>query len=214
VTNSQRGTHLLLVPMPHERGGRVHWSPERKSWTVSPGFDHHPVYWVTWLGAAVFAAVNSARLPTHGELRVLAADTEASNHDYAIGDVAPVAYLTAPHGIHHPVGNLQVWCDDGPPALFGQPVERWIHGAAWNTPATAEEVDRLRSRHLLGASRGVGIRLVRNATTPSAGRTVAQVAVVLRNWIDSLTDRSRTLADLDLDVVRGLQADVALQTHV
>ncbi|GAA2493905.1 hypothetical protein [Winogradskya humida] len=214
VTNTQRGTHLLLVPMPHERGGRVHWSPERESWTVSPSFDHHPVYWVTWLGAAVFAAVNSARLPTHGELRVLAADTEPSNHDYTIGDVAPVVQMPAPRGIHHSVGNLQVWCDDGPLARFGQPAERWIHGAAWNTPATAEEVNRLRSRHLLGASRGVGIRLLRDVTTPLAERTIAQVAMVLHAWIDSLTDRSRTLADLDLDVVRALQTDVALQTHV
>lgn len=214
VTNTQRGTHLLLMPMPHERGGRVHWSPERKSWTVSPNFEHHPAYWVTWLGAAVFAAVNYARLPIHGDLCELAANTEASNHDYAIGDVAPVAHLTALHGIHHPVGNLQVWCDDGPPALFEQPVERWIHGAAWNTPATVDEVNRLRSRHLLGASRGVGIRLVRDLTTPFTGRTVAQVAMVLRAWIDSLTDRSRTLAEMDSDVVRALQTDVALQTHV
>jgi formylglycine-generating enzyme required for sulfatase activity len=214
IPNTQRGTHLLLVPMPHERGGRTHWSPEQETWTVSPGFAHHPVYWVTWLGAAVFAAVNSARLPRHGEVCVLAADTEPSNHDYALGDVAPVAHMIAPHGVHHPVGNVQVWCGDGPMARFDQPVERWIHGAAWNTPATAEEVNRLRSRHLLGASRGIGIRLVRDVSAPFTGPTVAQVATVLDTWIDSLADRRRTLADLDLGIVAALQADVGLRAHV
>jgi len=214
VPNTQRGTHMLLVPMPHERGGRIHWSPEHETWTVSPGFAHHPVYWLTWLGAAVFAAINSARLPTHGELCVLAADTEASNHGYAIGDVAPVAHVVAPHGVHHPVGNVQVWCGDGPTAQFGQPVQRWIHGAAWNTPATVAEVNRLRSRHLLGASRGIGVRLVRDLSASFTGPTVAEVATSLDTWIDSLADRSRSLADLDEQIVRALQADVALRTHV
>ncbi|MEV0732201.1 hypothetical protein [Polymorphospora sp. NPDC050346] len=214
MPNTQHGTHLLLVPMPHERGGRIHWSPERESWMVSPGFAHHPVYWVTWFGAAVFAAVNSARLPTHGELCVLAADTEPSNHGYALGDVAPVTHMISPHGVHHPVGNVQVWCGDGPPADFGQPVERWIHGAAWNTPATAEEVNRLRSRHLLGASRGIGIRLARDVSAPFTGPTVAQIATVLDTWIDSLAGRDRSLADLDLGVAASLQADVGLRAHI
>jgi hypothetical protein len=214
IPNTQRGTHLLLVPMPNERGGRIHWSPERDTWTVSPGFAYHPVYWVTWIGAAVFAAVNSARLPTHGELHVLAADVEPSNHDYALGDVAPVAHVTAPQGVHHPVGNVQVWCSDGPLARFDQPVERWIHGAAWNTPATAEEVNRLRSRHLLGASRGIGIRLVRDVSAPFTGPTVAQAATMLDTWIDSLADRSRSLAALDFRGVAALQADVGLRAHV
>jgi hypothetical protein len=214
VPNTQRGTHLLLVPMPHERGGRIHWSPERETWTVSPGYEHHPVYWVTWIGAALFAAVNSARLASHGELCVLAADTEPSNHDYALGDVTPVAHIIAPHGIHHPVGNVQVWCGDGPAAAFGQPVDRWIHGAAWNTPAAPQEVNRLRSRHLLGASRGIGVRLVRDASAPFTGPTVAQAATVLGTWIDSLADRRRPLADLDLEIVRALQADVGLRAHV
>jgi len=92
--------------------------------------------------------------------------------------------------------------------------QRWMHGAAWNTPATADEVNRLRSRHLLGASRGVGIRLVRDATAPFTGPAVTDVAALLDTWIDGLTDRSRALADLDLRIVRALQADIALRAHV
>ncbi|WP_051366672.1 hypothetical protein [Hamadaea tsunoensis] len=214
VANTQRDTHLLLVPMPHERGGRIHWSSERETWTISPGFAHHPAYWVTWIGAALFAAVNSARLPAHSELCALAAETTSSNHDYALGDAAQVTQTQAPYGIHHPVGNVQVWCGDGPPTPHGQPVQRWIHGAAWNTPATIDEVNRLRSRHLLGASRGVGVRLVRDQPQPFTRPTIAQASTALNTWIDSLTDRSRALDDLDMTIVRALQADVGLQTHV
>lgn len=197
VPNTYRGTHLLFTPMPHERGGRIHFDTQRGRWSVSPGFDHHPVYWVTWPGAAAFALSNSARLPTHGELCVLAADSEPSNHNYAVGDAAPVVQSVAPLGIHHPVGNVQVWCGDGPPPLFGQPVEKWLHGAAWNTPATPAEVNRLRSRHLLGSSRGVGIRLVRDLSTPFTGPTIGQVATMLDTWIDGLADRDRSLSDMD-----------------
>lgn len=214
TSSTRRGTHLLLVPMPHERGGRLHWSTRRQLWTVSGGFEHHPVYWVTWLGAAVFAAINSARLPAHGELSALAADAEPSNHSYAIGDVTSVARVISPNEVHDLVGNLQVWCGDGPPATFGQPVERWIHGAAWNTPATIDEVNRLRSRHLLGASRGIGIRLVRDPTTPFTEPAITQIAAALETWIDGLSERRRTLADLDTAIVQALQADVALRAHV
>jgi hypothetical protein len=62
--------------------------------------------------------------------------------------------------------------------------------------------------------RGIGIRLVRDVTTPFSGPTVAQVAPILEAWIDSLADRSRVPSDIDTAIVRALQADVALQAHV
>lgn len=214
VPNTQNGSHLLLVEMPHERGGRIHWSQETATWTVSSGYASHPVYWVTWLGAAAFAAINAARLPTHADLCQLAADAEPSNHDYTVGDVIPVVEPSARHDIHHPVGNLQVWCADGPATRFDQPVERWLHGAAWNTTATLDEINRLRSRHLLGASRGVGIRLVRDTTPPQPVPAIADVAALLTAWIDGLADRGRTLGELDAAIVTALQPDVALRTHI
>jgi hypothetical protein len=51
-------------------------------------------------------------------------------------------------------------------------------------------------------------------TAPFSGRSVADVAHALDVWIGSLADRGRELADLDLEIVRALQADVALRTHV
>ncbi|MGH3300532.1 MAG: hypothetical protein ACRDOK_02420 [Streptosporangiaceae bacterium] len=35
--------------------GDLRWRSPRR-WTVSPGFGTHPVYWVTWIGAAAFVA--------------------------------------------------------------------------------------------------------------------------------------------------------------
>ncbi|GIH07169.1 hypothetical protein Rhe02_52360 [Rhizocola hellebori] len=215
LPNTVRGTHLLVNEMPHERGGRLHFDQHAGRWTVSPGYENHPVYWVTWIGAAVFAAVNSARLPAHEELRVLAAGSDPSNHSYDLGDVSPVTQAVTPLGIHHAVGNVQVWCADGPVARFDEPAQRWIHGAAWNTPATSTEVNRMRSRHLLGSSRGVGIRLVRDPSAPFTGPTVQKIAKVLDVWVEGLTDRGRALSEIDRELLDQLsQADIGLWAHV
>jgi len=75
-------------------------------------------------------------------------------------------------------------------------VTRWLHGAAWNTPATADEIHRPCDRHLSGASRGVGIRLVRDhAGWPPA--EPAHISVILHSWIQVLADRSQPLHMLD-----------------
>ncbi len=73
--------------------------------------------------------------------------------------------------IHHLLGNLQVWCSDGPAAADcpGAPAARWLFGVAWNTPVTVQEARRARHRHILGCSRGVGIRLVPRRH-PAAGQ--------------------------------------------
>jgi hypothetical protein len=52
-------------------------------------------------------------------------------------------------------------------------------------PGAAEQP---RSRHLLGSSRGVGIRLVRDGQQPAGA---AEPARRLRQWITALDDRSR-----------------------
>ena len=35
---------------------------------MSAGYEGHPAYWVTWIGAATLAAWHGARLPTRAEL--------------------------------------------------------------------------------------------------------------------------------------------------
>lgn len=80
------------------------------------------------------------------------------------------------------------------------PVTRYLHGAAWNTPATRAEVVRRRSRTLLGASRGVGVRLVRDAA-PRHGCPPREIAVRLNRWVAALSDRGRLLAELDQEAI-------------
>jgi formylglycine-generating enzyme required for sulfatase activity len=218
MPNCHGGTWLLACEMPHERGGRLHHEPATGRWHVSPGYEQHPTYWVTWIGAAAFAAWDGARLPTRAELIELTSQAEASNATYRHGDVTPVTEPGCGDSkIHHLAGNLQTWCADGPPArqLDGGPAARWLFGAAWNTPATAAEMQRPRHRHLLGCSRGVGIRLVRDGTYAPA--SASELAARLAAWITALEDRSQPLAELDERVIRvlgGSQADAGLGPHV
>ena len=137
-----------------------------------------------------------------------------TNHGYQAGDTVPVTEPgRGPGEIHHLAGNLQVWCRDGPAGDPSVPASRWLHGAAWNTPGTPEEIRRPRGRHL---SRGVGIRLVRDhAGQPDA--TSGELATALAGWVRSLASRDRPLRDLDEALavaLNGLQADRGLRAHV
>jgi len=216
LANDQGGTYLLAVPMPHERGGRLHQDTDTGRWHVSAGFEQHPVYWVTWIGAATFAAHHGARLPTRAELidRSRHGGTRAMNSDYGHGDVSPVTEPgRSARQIHHLVGNVQVWCGDGPDLgtrLTG-PQSRWLHGAAWNTPSTPEEIHRPRDRHLTGASRGIGIRLVRDRATHAAV-PAGRLAGLLRAWLDDLADAGVPLGLLDERLIAALFA-VARPNH-
>lgn len=217
LTNAHDGAHLLAAPMPVGRGGRLAVD-SRGRWTVQAGYGHHPVYWVTWIGAACFAAYSAARLPTRAEACALTRGLplEIVNAAYRHGDVVPVVEPgRGPGEIHHPVGNLQIWCADGPDTVPQAPAARWMHGAAWNTPATAEEVRRPRCRHLLGASRGVGIRLVRDGNQRQVGP--AELASMLRTWLTSLDRYEGALGDVDQELtcaLERLQADSGFGPHV
>ena len=219
MPSSIGGTYLLACEMPHERGGRLHWDFLTRSWRVSAGYEDYPAYWVTWIGAAAFAAWTGARLPRRAELVKLTREAATTgNAGYRHGDVTPVTEPGLPAStIHHLLGNLQVWCGDGPDAelLPGGPAARWLHGIAWNTPATQEAAQQPRHRHILGCSRGVGIRLARDGTQQPVG--ISELAARLAAWTGSLADRSRPLAEIDGRLIRALEAsqpDGGLGTHV
>ncbi|MFE1957304.1 SUMF1/EgtB/PvdO family nonheme iron enzyme [Streptomyces sp. NPDC059479] len=198
--NSRLGTNLLVCPMPHERGGRLHFDAGRRVWRVSPGYESHPAYWVTWAGAAAMAAWLGARLPTRAEALEATAGARAYNCDYAVGDASSVAEPgRSPHQVHHLVGNLQIWCGDGPDQPVAEPVQRYLFGAAWNTPGSEEAIGAVRSRYLLGSSRGVGVRLVRDSrTTATSGLGAWELANRLNRWIDTLEGGTgRPLGELD-----------------
>jgi hypothetical protein len=219
LPNCLDGNYLLAIEMPHERGGRLHYNPHARRWTVSPGFGIHPAYWVTWTGAAACAARYGARLPSRAEIvaETSRQDLTVTNHSYQVGDTIPVSEPgRQPGEIHHLAGNLQIWCCDGPDGDAAVPASRWLHGAAWNTPGSLDEVHRPRGRHLSGASRGVGIRLVRDPAGLRAA-TAPEIAAAVSAWVQGLADRSRPLRDLDEAVaaaLTALQADRGLRPHI
>jgi hypothetical protein len=217
LPNSHHGTYLLACEMPHERGGRLHQDRDTGAWAVSPGYEDYPVYWVTWIGAAAFAARNGARLPARAELTGLTSGAAITgNAGYRCGDVAPVTEPGVRWAeIHHLLGNLQTWCCDGPDERTGGPAARWLHGIAWNTPATQQAAQQPRSRHILGCSRGVGIRLVRDGSQQAVA--TGELACRLTAWTGRLADRSRPLAEIDEELIRALdasQADSGLGSHI
>ncbi len=199
MENTRHGTHLLINPMPHERGGRLHLDQGRR-WRPSPGFERHPAYWVTWLGAAALAAWHGARLPTREEaLAAVAMAGPGHNTGYTFGDTTPVVEPGRGAGqIHHLTGNVQIWCADGPDTGDEAPLRRYLFGSAWNTPGDSETVEERRSRFLLGSSRGVGVRLVRGPEACAADALGAwEIAQRIVCWIGEIDDPDRTPGELD-----------------
>lgn len=200
------GTHVFFNEnMAHARGGRMHFDATSDSYRVSPGYEDHPAYWVTWTGAAAFARYTGSRLPSRDEIDDLVLnsgiDLKTVNADYRVGDALPVIEPQASADvIHQLVGNVMVWLRDGSDAsesLNGPTMKYW-YGAAWNTPDTMEEVRRLKGRHFTGSSRGLGIRLVRDSgiqTTPESG---SEIAARIQEAFQVLSERNgSSLAQLD-----------------
>ncbi|MFF4583397.1 hypothetical protein ACFY15_34250 [Streptomyces sp. NPDC001373] len=185
--------------MPHERGGRLHFDAGQQCWHVSRGYESHPAHWVTWVGAAARGAWSGARLPTRAEaLDAAFSAPSLVNCDYAVGDTSPVAEPGRGVGqVHHLVGNLQIWCGDGPDQCEEKPLQKYMFGAAWNTPGTKEEIGAVRSRYLLISSRGVGVRLVREPGTPAYSALGAwEIAHRLNRWVADLDGPARPLGEL------------------
>ncbi|MFE4976071.1 SUMF1/EgtB/PvdO family nonheme iron enzyme [Kitasatospora sp. NPDC056651] len=203
LENTRHGTHLLINPMPHERGGRLHLDQGQR-WRPSPGFERHPAYWVTWLGAAALAAWHGARLPTREEaLAAVAMAGPGHNTGYAFGDTTSVVEPGKGAGqIHHLTGNVQIWCGDGPDTGDEPPLRRYLFGSAWNTPGDSGTVEEHRSRFLLGSSRGVGVRLVRGPDACTADALGAwEIAQRIVGWIGGLDEPDQTLGELDRRLV-------------
>jgi len=99
-------------------------------WQASPGFENHPVVFVTWFGAATFARWAGCRLPTEAEWEYAARSGgnnekwAGTSSDSALTDFAwygknsgrrtqPVA-LKNPNGLglYDMSGNVWEWCAD------------------------------------------------------------------------------------------------------
>ncbi|MEV5985995.1 hypothetical protein AB0L85_13345 [Streptomyces sp. NPDC052051] len=207
LPNTVQGTNLMVCPMPHERGGRLHFDPGMRRWRVSRGYEAHPAYWVTWLGAAIMASWAGARLPSRQEALDIMSLERVTNCHYLMGDACPVIEPGRLAGeVHHPVGNVQVWCQDGPPLTDRHPAQRYLAGAAWNTPGSDRAVRQVRSRYLLGSSRGVGIRLTRDgAVSGSSALGAWELATRINKWISQLGGPAVPLGESDRRLLETLE---------
>ena len=152
MPNSHHGTYLLACEMPHERGGRLHQDHASGRWMVSRGYEGYPAYWVTWIGAAAFAAWTGARLPARAELVQLTHGAAITgNAAYRFGDVTPVTEPGRPAStVHHLLSNLQVWCSDGPADQMNSGVRQ--PGGCTGSPGTPRRPSRPRSIPAAGIS--------------------------------------------------------------
>jgi hypothetical protein len=166
------GQMLFNENMIDGRGGRIHFNKDKNKYEVSPGYENHPVYWVTWIGSSAFALSKGLRLPKRTEINTLVYNTNVSldsiNAGHKLDDVQPVNIEDyVPGEVNNVVGNLAVWCSDGKNQLPNDPqsATRYIYGTAWNRPATLREITKEHARPLVGNSRGVGIRLVKDGSS-------------------------------------------------
>ena len=218
LPNCLDGCYLLAVQMPHERGGRLHYNLHARRWTVSPGFGTHPAYWVTWTGAAAFAARHGARLPSRAEM------TTETGRDDVKAPTTPTRPATPSRSPSRDWDQARstTWpgtCRSGaataPRPACGPGGPLAVRGSMEHPRDHAGDT-RPRSRHLPGASRGVGIRLVRDHAATHAV-TAAEVAGAVSTWVRSLADRDRPLRDLDYALAQALEAlqpDRGLRPHV
>ncbi len=180
VPNVINGAQLFVNEnMIPDRGGRVWFNTNKGVYEITPSYEDHPVYWVTWLGAAAYARYKGGRLPDRSEMQRLvdsqSVDLSGANCDHKNDDVLP-AGLTPPNaiGMYDMVGNLSVWCRDGYLETPGQSLNRYIFGTAWNRSGTPHELSKIKSRPVSGCSRSVGIRLIEDSAGTLAAPELAQ----------------------------------------
>lgn len=195
ISNLQVGTHLFFNEnMIHERGGRIFLDQETKLYTVSSGYENHPVYWVTWIGACAFSKYSGARLPNREEYLGIISQLgninfSEVNCEYMLGDTTPVDESKVDSlGLLDAVGNVAIWCLDGPENQNHQIKTKFFCGTAWNRAGTVDELKREKSRPIIGTSRGIGIRLVKDDKKRCDQFSPEELATIFREWFAVLED--------------------------
>ncbi|OGI74193.1 hypothetical protein A2740_02300 [Candidatus Nomurabacteria bacterium RIFCSPHIGHO2_01_FULL_43_16] len=195
--------------MIYERGGRIHFNKTIQKYDISAGYKDHPVYWVTWIGASAFALYKGLRLPKRSEINSLVQNTQISfntiNAGHKLDDVQPInAKNYVPREVNNIVGNLAVWCSDGQKLLSNDPqsMTRYIYGTAWDRPATLKEITKYHFRPLVGNSRAVGIRLVKDLSMQKISfieliARIKKISIILKEKkCFSLHKRDQAILDL------------------
>ena len=139
VKSENPQSHLLI------EGGR--YKPE-------PGYERHPIIWVSWFGADAYCRFYGKRLPTEAEREKVASRTypwgdaflpDKADADGVLTGTVPVGSYpggVSPYGLYDMAGNVWEWVADwyGPypgnsyrSPFFGK--YKVVRGGSWNHPA-------------------------------------------------------------------------------
>jgi len=116
-------------------------------WACVAGLDEHPLWSVSWAGAALICGHLGARLPSVAEWECFASNNEPArrypwgdaepdpsraNYDEHHGGTTAVGrFAPSEIGLLDLAGNLSEWCTD----RGVSPFERVVKGGAWSKPA-------------------------------------------------------------------------------
>lgn len=152
---------LILDNMPPTRGGRITFDAQLGAYKATEGFDDHPVYWVSWLAASLYAYREGMRLPAYSEWEKVYGDKYDpaehldANHTYANDDTTPTGKGDArlPDDFF---GNLKIWCSDW---SNEQAVNKRLAGISWKH-YFHDSYSTKAERPYLTNARWIGVRLV------------------------------------------------------
>ncbi|MCE7936772.1 hypothetical protein DYH10_03215 [Candidatus Saccharibacteria bacterium CPR2] len=185
---------LVRDNMPPERGGRIIYNKSSNRFVMVKGFEKHPVYWVSWLCASIFAKYCGRKLPTiHQWMKAFYANksiliNNQNNHSYLHDDVVPTGktYKGLPKDFF---GNLKVWCRDWDISADKIMLSKNLAGISWKH-YYHDKYKICSEKPFLTNSRVIGIRLVTSQAV-SKERTIYGI-------VEDLNDINDIIAKSDI----------------
>lgn len=157
---------LINTEMPVNAGGRINHN-DYGIYYIAKGFENHPVNWLTYIGAVLFARWVNCRLLTPEEYSLLKDEVESvpnwtENSGWLNSDTTPVQALScSKNGIYDVRGNVYTWTQpQSSRERYCSPL-RGVKGGAWNKrPASLMQEHY---RNLWFTSRAIGVRVCRDS---------------------------------------------------
>lgn len=200
---------LFMEHMPPSRGGRISYEDENDILQQTVGFDDHPVYWISWMAASLYAYSQGMRLPYYSEWHKAylalgeAVHVPDANHSYASDDTTPTGQGEGevPDDFF---GNLKIWCQDwsGPEA-----VSKKLAGISWKH-YMHPDYQLMGERPYLTNSRVIGARLVCCSECPRPQQKSMDEVMARLNEVVDIIESTQVQTAQDLTQLNHRISDV------